>query len=611
MAEALPALEFSRMTSPSPFGTEAPTQPLAEPAVDPRLTPALPDPAGREQATGLSSRAEKRQMSQMRRTSRIVWAATAVALVIGIVLRLWLLFHRPVSSDEAVVGLMAQQILHGHFSAFYWGQNYGAVEPYVVAGAFAVFGKNTFVLTSVAGCLYALAGVLTWRVARRLVDSRPLAALAGALVWAAPAAAIADSMTEFGFRGVVLCCGLGTLLLSLHILDGRRHLLTFALLGLVTGLGWWASPEAVYFLVPAAAFVVIGFFQDDEDRRPQRWGLGAAAAAGAALLGALPWLWFIASSGWTSLKSGSFVVPPGSPGYFGRLLFFEYTFPMLGGVRHLESGTWSLRPAFASMVLAVEIVVVVGAVYLCFTGPVRAKVIAGALVVSPFLLVASPATWFWEDGRYAYLLVPLVALTLVTAVPELDRRLRLRRTAGTGLGRRAGPGAGEVVLVGFVGLSALLALAGFHALMPTVSPGGSFFTAWSNPNAPAAQSIATLEAGGVHDGYAEYWVAYKLDYMSDQGLKITTVAGDLDRWRAQDVQIRHAPTQAWLFAQLTPADFDEFAKTTLIQGPGGLGEAEFVHELDALHVGYRVVDAGLIQAVIPARPVTPTQVGIP
>ena len=215
------------------------------------------------------------------------------------------------------------------------------------------------------------------------------------------------------------------------------------------------------------------------------------------------------------------------------------------------------------------------------------------------------------DGRYAYLLVPLVALTLVTAVPELSRRLRLRRAAGTGLGRRAGPGLGEVVLVGFVGLSALLALAGFHALMPTVSPGGSFFTAWSNPNAPAAQSIATLEAGGVHDGYADYWVAYKLDYMSDQGLKITTVAGDVDRWRAQQVQIRHAPAQAWLFAPLTPAAFYEFGKTTLIQGPGGISEEEFVHELDAVHVRYRVVDAGVLQAVIPARPVTPTQVGIP
>ncbi len=312
------------------------------------------------------------------------------------------------------------------------------------------------------------------------------------------------------------------------------------------------------------------------------------------------------------MKTGSFVVPPGSPGYFGRLrIFFEYTFPMLGGVRHLESGTWLLGPAFVSLVLAVEIVVVVGAVYLCLTGPVRAKAIAGALVVSPFLLVASPATWYWEDGRYAYLLVPLVALTLVTAVPELGRRLRLRRAAGTSLGRRAGPGAGEVVLVGFVGLSVLLALAGFHALMPTVSPGGSFFTAWSNPNAPAAQSIAKLEADGVHDGYAEYWVAYKLDYMSDQRLKITTVTGDVDRWRSQQVQVRHAPTQAWVFAPLTPAAFDEFAQTTLIQGPGGLGEAVFVHGLDALHIRYRVVDAGLLQAVIPARPVTPTQVGIP
>ena len=601
------------MTSRSPFGTEAPTQPSAEPAPDPGPSPAstptsppASTPAdGHEQATGGSSRAEKRQMSQMRRTSRIVWAATAVAVVIGIVLRLWLLFHRPVSSDEAVVGLMAQQILHGHFSAFYWGQNYGGVEPYVVAGAFAVFGKSTFVLTSVAGCLSALAGVLTWRVARRLVEHRPLAALTGALVWAAPVAAISNSMIEYGFRGVVLCCGLGALLLSLHILDGRRDLLTFALLGLVTGLGWWASPEVVYFLLPAAAFVVIGFLHDDEDRRPQRWGLGAVAAAGAALLGALPWLWVNVHSGWTSLQSNSVDVPIGAPGYGGRVrIFFDFMVPMLVGVRHLDSGNWVLGSVLAHVILVVELFVVVGALYLCFTGPLRGKVIAASLVVAPFIVAISPQTWFWEDDRYADLVVPLLALTLALGAVELNRRLKVRapKAAATGLG--------EMILVGFVGLSLFLALVGFRSLMPIVTPGGTFTSGWSNPDAPAARAVAALESGGVHDGYAEYWVAYKLDYMSDQELKFSTVGNEIDRSRALETQVMRAPSQAWLFSSLTPTALDEYGRTTLIQGPDGLAEAQFLHDLAAMNISYRIVKAGDFQAVIPLRRVTPGQVGL-
>ena len=61
-------------------------------------------------------------------------------------MRSWYFFHTPSSSDQAIVGLMANAILHGHFSAFYWGQAYGGAEPYAVAGMFALFGHSAAVL---------------------------------------------------------------------------------------------------------------------------------------------------------------------------------------------------------------------------------------------------------------------------------------------------------------------------------------------------------------------------------------------------------------------------------------------------------------------------------
>jgi hypothetical protein len=45
-----------------------------------------------------------------------------VALLLGLLLKLYALGRGTINSDEAVVGLMAREILHGHFFAFYWAE---------------------------------------------------------------------------------------------------------------------------------------------------------------------------------------------------------------------------------------------------------------------------------------------------------------------------------------------------------------------------------------------------------------------------------------------------------------------------------------------------------
>jgi uncharacterized membrane protein YgcG len=51
--------------------------------------------------------------------------AIAVLVVLGLFVRVWILGGTPINSDQAVVGLMAREILHGHLFVFYWGQHYG------------------------------------------------------------------------------------------------------------------------------------------------------------------------------------------------------------------------------------------------------------------------------------------------------------------------------------------------------------------------------------------------------------------------------------------------------------------------------------------------------
>jgi hypothetical protein len=161
-------------------------------------------------------------------TDVVVGVVVVAGVTIGLFIRLWLIFHSPTSSDEGVAGLIAQGALHGHFTAFYWGQTYGGTaEPELIALAFLVFGQSGVVAELVVGALAGVAAILTWRVALRIVPSK-IAQLAGVLAWAAPAVAIRDSIRVYGFRGVTLVCGIGLILLALRMLDGQGNIITFA-----------------------------------------------------------------------------------------------------------------------------------------------------------------------------------------------------------------------------------------------------------------------------------------------------------------------------------------------------------------------------------------------
>lgn len=138
--------------------------------------------------------------TSVRGTGVVIWVVASVAVLVGLAMRGWFLFHRPVNADEAIVGLMAKQILHGHFSDFYWGQSYGGGEPYLVAFLFAIFGTGVWALKAVSVVLSVVAALLTWRIVRQVVVDPALAVLAGVAVWVFPRSAVSASTLELGFR---------------------------------------------------------------------------------------------------------------------------------------------------------------------------------------------------------------------------------------------------------------------------------------------------------------------------------------------------------------------------------------------------------------------------
>ena len=96
-------------------------------------------------------------MSPARHADRLLRFGLPSALLLGLGLRLFVSLKAFCTTfDTATVGLMGIRILQGERPLFYYGQNYmGALEAYVAAALFRLFGVSTTVL-SLAPTLFAL-----------------------------------------------------------------------------------------------------------------------------------------------------------------------------------------------------------------------------------------------------------------------------------------------------------------------------------------------------------------------------------------------------------------------------------------------------------------------
>src|SRR5262245_66607204 len=71
--------------------------------------------------------------------------------------------------DEALTGLMSLAILRGVPQVFYWGQPYlGALDAYLAAGAFYVFGPSTFALRLGTAWVSVFWVWAAWRIGQRI-----------------------------------------------------------------------------------------------------------------------------------------------------------------------------------------------------------------------------------------------------------------------------------------------------------------------------------------------------------------------------------------------------------------------------------------------------------
>lgn len=469
----------------------------------------------------------------------------AVAIAAGLVLRIWVMGHRAGSldSDEAVVGLMARHLLHGQFSVFFWGQPYGgSLEAIFTAGLFAVLGPSTLVLKLVPLGLDAAATVVVWRVARRTIGE-PLAGPAAALFWIWPAAFVWSSVKAQAFYGAALLAAVVILLLVLRLSEGGA-VRDWVLLGLVIGLGWWSTPEIAFVAVPAAAWLAF-------KARPRIRQVALAAVSGVA--GASPWLVWNLHHHLESLRPAAQATPVNS--YWDHLAgFFHLGLPEALGLRLPLSARWLGSPfaGKAAYLLVLCVLVVVATRWRS-----RQSLLLVVGVSYPLLFALSPYSWYLDDPRYLLLLSPVVALLAAQAV----QRWVL---------------AGVAVLAAGLALS-IVGIAAIPAQLP-----------YPQDFQPL---IHRLEAMGTRRAFADYWVAYRVDFESKERLTLSPTSPI--RYVPFDAEVRRDPDPAYIFLK------------------GTLPEAQFLSQLQGLGVTATVSTVGGFRVYVPSQKVVPPRPGQP
>ncbi len=517
------------------------------------------------------------------RISRVVLlVVVAVVALGGLLIRVWILGHATMNSDEATVGLIAKEALRGHTNAFYWGQTYGGVEPYVVAALSALFGQSPLTVNATPTVLAVVVSVLVWRIGLRLFTDMA-AVCAAALSWIWAESSLWNSTRELGLHQICSVLGCVVFLQTLRIIQGARtsdgeRIADWLILGLAAGLGFWASPEIVYLALPCAIAVLISL-----RLHTLRAALIRVACAGSmVVVGCLPWLW--------ATVGGRVTAIPQSPvGYFSRLTtFFTHILPMLLGVRVEGAGTWEGGSMVGKTLFLLLFCLLVAAMVIVVLRTADGWIPVAALAMFPFLYAAFPTSWFWNDGRYAAQLTTLLSLVLIGGLFLVLRPPLVRWAACL------------VLLTAFA--STLVA---FDSSYGAIRHPSTLTTGRTNPNTSVLALAHGLSRLGISHAYAGYWLANDLTFISGG----TVVADNVGFARnpPEAASVLRADRAAWIFVDPTKTAQagEQLGATTQINPGTYTGSAPFIAWLDAHGIAYHQYSVDIFDIVVPVRNVTP------
>lgn len=513
-----------------------------------------------------------------------------LALLIGLALKLALELSGAVSfnSDEAILGLMARHISQGQPVAFFYGQYYmGALHSYLVQPFFWLLGQTPAALRALQIVLYLGILLTTWLLARRLLTS-DLQASAATLLAALPTVLFSTyTSAALGNYSETILIGQVLLLLGWRLLEARAARWEWFLAGLLAGAGWWAMALIVAYLLPLTLLGLRRFWP----RLP--WPRLALLAAGV-LLGAAPW-WLGLIGEFDAVSAALFgsAYEGLAGGFWLRVInLLVFNLPALAGMRPPWSVEWILLP-LGLFALAAYAFAVAHALRRETDSVLRDRraSLLGLLLPIPLLALASS---FGVDptGRYFIPMYPALAILFVDWAWSLPERLpesqaRISRW------------------LPYLLLALLLTLNAWGNLRSVLrNPPGlttQFDLSTHLPNAYDDALIALLEREGIDYGYANYWVSYRLAFLTSERLILAPLLPDKQNLAYTYAYVRYPPyARAALEAEHV---------AYVASGPDALTHA-IAARLDALGVSYRMEQVGPHSVFYDlTRPVTPFELG--
>lgn len=528
---------------------------------------------------------------------------------LALAIQYWAILQWPANldSDEAVFGLMALHMMQGRWSVYMYGQHYiSVIEPALSAGLMHVFGINVVVFRLSTWLLYGLFLVLHGLLGARVWDKQ--VALLSLLVLAVPGPLILWwTYRPIAAFGPLLVCGTGALLLTTCSPQRRSfHYARLCMFGVLIGLGLWSHPLMVIYIAAIAGvawlrmpewsmlhhrlkgvcdraipilpraravltmFGLVGLgmlaFFSEGCAPMDVWGIAERVALVClfAISAAIAIGLWVVSARRRALLRGAEVVAIGyafgnlpqwsallfngnaaaSPVYpscptdaVGRTgLVFDKLLPATWGLPPLTSVL--LNVSGTSIVWVVVAVVVLAAVVrfawtertalwaLLTARPLQSTEARGAglgVVYALPTLLAVMSSNIADVMHVRYLLISWQAASVVVA---LLLAFIIRRA-------------------GRVGLLAL-------ALLAVVAGGLHLRDAHNNWSVQRyrPQDTAALEQylqqHGVHTAYADYWLAYTLDFVTNERLVVAPYNG-IERYLPYTQQVKHAPVRAFIF----------------------------------------------------------------
>ena len=212
------------------------------------------------------------------------------------------------------------------------------------------------------------------------------------------------------------------------------------------------------------------------------------------------------------------------------------------------------------------------------------------LIVFPFLYALNPLAWWWQDGRYAVYLPVLAALSSIVGIEESLAILRRHQGA---VGRRSAAWTARLTMALMAVSAGTLA---FVTFLTAPTPIAFTASGW-NPNDQSQTDVDLLVHDGVRYGFAGYWVAYRLDFLSGGRLMLSPAEDDNPRDTALYDAVVADRQAAWLFVSQSADAVRQFGIHRLQAADES--ESVFVDDLTDRGVRYRIIDAGLVEAVVP------------